>query len=65
MKTNIMHCLSSVYFVNQPVHISGVCVAHYPSQPGQQIKLKKHNTYQLLYIYIYTVYLLLMGYKYA
>jgi len=46
MKTNLMHYLSSVYFVNQPLHFSGIFVAHHqevyciyttiPSQPGQQ-----------------------------
>jgi hypothetical protein len=29
MKTNLMHCLSSVYFVNQLLHVSGVFVAHH------------------------------------
>ena len=29
MKTNLMHCLSSVYFVNQPLHASGIFVAHH------------------------------------
>jgi len=29
MKTNLMHCLSSVYFVNQPLHVSGIFVAHH------------------------------------
>ena len=29
MKTNLMHDLSSVYFVCQPVHISDIFVAHY------------------------------------
>jgi len=28
MKTNFMHYLSSVYFVNQPLHVSGIFVAH-------------------------------------
>jgi len=28
MKTNLMHYLSSVYFVSQPLHVSGVFVAH-------------------------------------
>ena len=28
MKTNLMHYLSSVYFVNQHLHVSGVFVAH-------------------------------------
>jgi len=29
MKTNLMHYLSSVYFVNQPLHILGIFVAHH------------------------------------
>ena len=29
MKTNLMHCLSSVYFVNQPLHFSGIFVVHH------------------------------------
>jgi len=28
-KTNLMHCLSSVYFFNEPVHVSGIFVAHH------------------------------------
>jgi hypothetical protein len=29
IKTNSMHNLSSVYFVNQPLHVSGIFVAHH------------------------------------
>jgi hypothetical protein len=29
MKTNLMHYLSSVYFVNQTLHVSGIFVAHH------------------------------------
>jgi len=29
MKTNLMHYLSSVYFVKKPLHISGISVAHH------------------------------------
>jgi len=29
IKPNLMHCLSSVYFVNQTVHVSGIFVAHH------------------------------------
>ena len=29
MKTNLMHYLSSVCFVNQPLHVSGISVAHH------------------------------------
>jgi len=68
MKTNLMHYLSSVYFVNQPLHVSDIFVAHHHEVyyiyiyiyiynwyvlcfwPDQQ-SAKKHNTYQLLYIY--------------
>jgi hypothetical protein len=28
-KTNLMHNISSVYFVNQPLHVSGTFVAHH------------------------------------
>ena len=27
MKTNLIHCLSSVYFINQPLHVLGIFVA--------------------------------------
>jgi len=42
-----MHYLSSVYFVNQPLHVSGIFVAHH-----QEV----HNIY--IYIYIYNWYVL-------
>jgi hypothetical protein len=29
MKTNLMHYLSSVYFVNQPLHVSGIFLCHH------------------------------------
>jgi len=35
-----MHCLSSFYFVSQPLHVSGISVAH-------------HQEVYCLYIYIY------------
>jgi len=28
IKTNLMRCLSSVYFVRQPLHVWGIFVAH-------------------------------------
>ena len=28
MKTNLLHYLSPVYFVNQSLHVSGIFVAH-------------------------------------
>ena len=42
-KTNLMHYLSSVYFVNQPLHVSGIFVNHH-----QEV------LYIYIYIYIYT-----------
>ena len=45
IKTNLMHCLSSVYFVSQPLHISGMFVAH-------------HQEVYCIYIYIYNWYVL-------
>ena len=57
MKTNLMHYLSTVDFVNEPLHVSDIFVPHhlelyrkYIQQPGQQ-STAKHNTYELLYIY--------------
>ena len=29
IKTNLMHYLPSVYFANQPLHVSGISVAHH------------------------------------
>jgi len=29
VKTNLKHYLTSVYFVNQPLHVSGIFVAHH------------------------------------
>jgi hypothetical protein len=29
MKTNLMHYLSSIYFVKQPLHVSGGFIAHH------------------------------------
>ena len=40
MKTNLMYYLSSVYFVNQRLHVSGVFVTH-------------HQEVYYIYIYIY------------
>jgi len=52
-----MHSLSSVYFVNQPLHVSGIFVAHY-----QEV----YCIYTTIgTCCIYTVYLLVMSYKYA
>ena len=43
MKTNLMHCLSSVYLVNQPLHVSGISVAHH-----QQVTLYIYNNWYML-----------------
>jgi len=77
MKTNLMHRLSSVYFVSQRLHVSGIFVAHHQEvcciytrvgtccaflltvcwsgwvgmETANRQSTKKHNTYQLLYIY--------------
>jgi len=37
IKTNFMHCLSSVYFVNQPLHLSGIFVTHHMEVYVQQL----------------------------
>jgi uncharacterized membrane protein YecN with MAPEG domain len=29
MKTNLMHCLSLIYFITQPLHVSGIFTAHH------------------------------------
>jgi hypothetical protein len=51
LKTNLMHYLSSVYLVNQSLHVSGhMCISSIPTWPTDS-QLKKHNTYQLLYMY--------------
>ena len=53
MKTNLMHYLSSVYFVSQPLHISGIFVAHHQEVYCIYTTIgtcyaEKHNMYQLL-----------------
>ena len=66
-----MHYLSSVYFFSQPLHVSGIFVAHHQevycvyTTTGTccAFQLTVRWPYQLLYIY--AVYLLLLGYKYA
>jgi hypothetical protein len=58
MKTNLMQCLPSIYFVNQPLHVSGIFVAHH------QVVYYIYKTIGT-YCCIYTVYLLMIGYKYA
>jgi hypothetical protein len=52
-----MHYLFTVYFVNQPLHVLGIFVAHH-----QEV----YCIYTAIVTYfIDTVYLLMMGYRYA
>ena len=51
-----MHYLPSVYFFNQPLHVSGIFVAHH-----QEV----YCIYTTIINCIYTLYLLMMGYKYT
>ena len=55
METNLMHYLSSVYFVIQPLHVSGISVAHH--QEVYCIYTTRTNRC------LYTVHLLMMGYR--
>jgi hypothetical protein len=68
IKTNLMHYLSSVYFVNQPLHDSGIFIAHHQEVYYTYTTIGTCCAFQLTActVYcIYTVYLLMMGYKYA
>jgi hypothetical protein len=59
-----MHYLSLIYFVSQPIHVSGMFIAHY--QEGIHCictALGTCYTHQLLYIY--SEYLLRMDNKHA
>jgi len=73
-----MYHLSSVNFVSQPLHVSGMLIVEsvvlVGLEPNQEIRqsTKNNNKYQLcicmciyIYIYIYMGYLLLMRYKYT
>ena len=83
IKANLMHYLSSVYFVNQPLHGSGIVVAHHQEVyfiyatvstccafqltvcwPGRPTDSQLKSTI-LTNCFIYAVYFLMMGYKYA
>jgi hypothetical protein len=53
MKTNLMHYLSLVYFVNQPLHVSGIFVAYHQEvycihTTNDMCYAEKHNMYQYL-----------------
>jgi hypothetical protein len=64
MKINLMYYLSSVYLVKKPLHVSCVFLAQHQDIPTRttdsQLKSTKHTNWC-----IYTVHLLMMGYKYA
>ena len=36
-KNHLMHYLSSVYFVNHPLHVSGIFVAHHQEVKGKGV----------------------------
>ena len=57
INTNFIHYISSVYFINQPLHVSGIFVAHH--KEVYCIYTARTNCS------IYTVYLMMMDYKYA
>ena len=54
IKANLMHYLSPVYFVNQPVHVSGILVAQHQEVYCVYIYI---YIYIYIYTYIHTVYL--------
>jgi len=51
MKTNLIHYLSSIYLVNQLLHVSGISVAHH--QEVHCISITRANC--CIYIYIYSI----------
>jgi hypothetical protein len=72
MKTNLMHYLSLIYFIKQPLHVSGMFIAHYLEvfavYVQQLVRVICSGDWQLaMYqlLYIYSEYLLMMGNKYA
>ena len=48
MKTNLLHYLSSVYFVSQPLHVSGISVAHRQGLYYIYIYIYTHNNWYVL-----------------
>jgi hypothetical protein len=44
IKTNLMHYLSLVYFVNQPLHVSGIFVAHHQEKTSPSPRDATYNT---------------------
>jgi hypothetical protein len=74
-----MHCLSSVYFVIQPLYVSGIFVAHHQEVyciyttisrclcfllANNNKKAEKQNTYQLLCVCVY-IYIYIYMYVYV
>jgi len=68
IKTNLMHYLSSVYFVNQPLHVSSIFVTHHQKvycvytqqlirvgQPTDRQLKSTARTNSCIYIYIYSI----------
>ena len=47
MKTNLMHYLSSVYFLTQLLHVSGISVAHNQEVHGIYSTISMCFTFQL------------------
>ena len=69
-----MHYLSSVYFVNEPLHVSGIFVAHhqevycvyiYICNNWYMLCTTRTNCCVCVCLCVYMVYLMMMGYKYA
>jgi len=44
MKTKLMHNLSLIYFVNQPLHVSGMFVVSHHEVYYTYTTTEKHNT---------------------
>jgi len=81
MKTNLMHYLSSVYFVSQPLHVSGISVAYHQEVHCIYTTIGMSRAFQLMSVgrptasqlkrttrtncCIYTIYLLMIGYTYT
>jgi len=53
MKTNLLHYLSSVYFVSQHLHVLGISVAHH--QEEYYIYIYTHTTIGICYAFYLTV----------
>ena len=56
MKTNVMASLSSVYFASQPLHVSGILVAHHQEVYCVYITIGTCFMYMYIYIYVHQKY---------